>query len=54
LGIAWAKRTKTATETRDYGFVHGVAIHEMRGVEKLVFNGQQHGVATAYVAALAV
>jgi N4-gp56 family major capsid protein len=55
LGVAWAKRTKTATETRDYGFVHGVAVHEMRGVEKCVFiSSQQHGVVTGYVAALAV
>jgi hypothetical protein len=54
LGVAWAQRTRSATETRDYGFVHGVAIHEMRGVKKLMFNGKQHGVVTGYVGALAI
>lgn len=54
LGIAWAQRTKSQTEVRDYGFVHGVAISEMLGVSKLIFNSIQHGVVTGYVAALAV
>lgn len=53
LGVAWAKRTKSTTDTRDYGFVHGVGIHEMRGVEKLQFNAKDHGVLTGYVGALA-
>ena len=54
LGVAWAQRTKSRTEERDYGFVHGVAIHEMLGVKKLVFNSKMHGVVKGYVAALAV
>lgn len=54
LGVAWARRTKSNTETRDYGFVHGVAIDEMRGVKKLMFNSKQHGVLTGYVAATAI
>jgi N4-gp56 family major capsid protein len=54
LGVAWAQRTRSKTEERDYGFVHGVAVHEMRGVEKCNFNGKVHGVLTGYVAALAV
>jgi N4-gp56 family major capsid protein len=54
LGVAWARRTHSETETRDYGFVHGVAIDEMRGVKKMFFNSKQHGVATGYVAALAI
>lgn len=54
LGVAWAQRTRSATETRDYGFVHGVAIHEMLGVRKMFFNSKQHGVVTGYVAAAAV
>lgn len=54
LGCAWAQRTKSTTDTRDYGFVKGVGIHEMRGVEKLVYNGKDHGVFTGYVGALAV
>jgi N4-gp56 family major capsid protein len=54
LGVAWAQRTKSNTETRDYGFVNGVAISEMRGVKKLMFNSKQHGVLTGYVAATAI
>lgn len=54
LGVAWAKRTKTTTDVRDYGFVKGVGIHEMRGVEKVVFNSKDHGMLTGYVGALAV
>jgi N4-gp56 family major capsid protein len=54
LGVAWAQRTKSRTEERDYGFVHGVAIHEMLGVKKLVFNSKMHGVVKGYVAATAI
>jgi hypothetical protein len=53
LAVAWAQRTKTRTEERDYGFVHGVAIHEMRKVEKCIFNGKDHGMVTGFVAAVA-
>lgn len=51
LGIAWAKRTKSTTDVRDYGFVKGVGIHEMRGIEKARFNGKDHGVLTVFTAA---
>ena len=54
LGCAWAQRTKSTTDTRDYGFVKGVGIHEMRGIEKLVYNGKDHGVFTGFVAAAAL
>ena len=54
LGVAWAQRTKSTTDTRDYGFVKGVGIHEMRGVEKLVYNGRDHGVFTGFIAAAAL
>lgn len=54
LGVAYAQRPKSTTDVRDYGFVKGVGIHEMLGVEKLVYNDQQHGVMTGYVGALAV
>lgn len=54
LGVAYAQRPKSTTDVRDYGFVKGVGIHEMLGVEKLVYNGHQHGVLTGYVGALAV
>lgn len=53
LGVAWAQMTKSTTDVRDYGFVKGVGIHEMRGVEKLVYNSKDHGVFTGYVGALA-
>ena len=54
LGVAWAQKTKSTTDTRDYGFVKGVGIHEMRGVEKLVYNGRDHGVFTGFVGATAL
>jgi N4-gp56 family major capsid protein len=54
MGVAWAQRTASRTETRDYEFVHGVGIHEMRGVRKLQFNGKDHGLVTGYVAAAAI
>lgn len=54
MGVAWAQRTRSTTETRDYGFVNGVCISEMLGVSKLFFNSKQHGVVTGYVGALAI
>ena len=37
LGVAWAQRTKTTTNVRDYNYMHGVGIQEMRGIGKLRF-----------------
>lgn len=37
LGIAWAQRSRTTTNVRDYGFLHGVGVQEMRGIGKLRF-----------------
>jgi N4-gp56 family major capsid protein len=37
IGIAWAQRTKVITNTRDYGFMNGVGVEEIRGVQKLRF-----------------
>ena len=37
IGIAWAQRTKVITNTRDYQFMHGVGVEEIRGVQKLRF-----------------
>jgi N4-gp56 family major capsid protein len=54
VGIGWAQRTKSTTDVRDYGFVKGVGVHEMRGIEKLVYNSKDHGVFTGYVGAAAV
>ncbi len=53
VGVGWARRTRTATDEDDYGFAKGVAISEMRGVEKLVFNNKQHGMVTVYTAGVA-
>ena len=54
IGVAWAKYTKSTTDVRDSEFVKGVGIHEMLGVEKLVYNGKDHGVLTGYVGAAAI
>jgi N4-gp56 family major capsid protein len=59
IGLAWAQRTRTATQDTDYKFRHGVAIQEIRGVEKLRFgtgsadtdNPVDNGVVTLYTAA---
>lgn len=51
LGVAWAQRTKSTTDVRDYGFVKGVGVHEMLGVEKLVYNDLDHGVLTGFFGA---
>ncbi len=37
VGLAWAQRMKSTTNTRDYGFRHGVGIQEARGIQKLQF-----------------
>jgi len=35
LGIAWAQRTKSTTNQRDYKFFNGVGVSEIRGIGKL-------------------
>ena len=37
VGVAWAQRTKSTVNERDYKFSHGVGIQEMRGIGKLRF-----------------
>lgn len=37
IGIAWAQRTTTISNSRDYGFFEGVGVQEIRGVAKLRF-----------------
>jgi N4-gp56 family major capsid protein len=51
VGIAWGQTPSPKTETNDYGFRPGVAIEELRGVQKLAFNGKQRGVVTVYTSA---
>lgn len=62
IGAAWAQRTKSTTDTDDYGFLHGVGVQEMRRIEKLRFGtapGQDtttpkdHGIVTGFFAAAA-
>jgi hypothetical protein len=37
LGVAWARRLRSTTDVRDYGFRNGVGVMEIRGIEKLMF-----------------
>lgn len=37
IGAAWAQRTKSTTDDRDYNFRHGVGVQEIRGMAKLQF-----------------
>ena len=53
LGLVWGQRTKTVTKLFDYDDVYGVAISEVRGVAKTMFNNKQHGMATVYVSGIA-
>lgn len=53
LGHVIGKRWASTTETRDYGFVNGVAITGYFGTEKLVFNGKQNGMVNIYTYAAA-
>ena len=62
IGLAYAQRTKSTTNTRDYGFMHGVGIQEIRGVGKLRFGTdastddvapKDHGIVTVFCAAVA-
>jgi N4-gp56 family major capsid protein len=60
IGLAWAQRTKSTTDTDDYGFLHGVGVQEIRGIEKLRFGTvagadtttpKDHGIVTGFIAA---
>lgn len=61
VGIAWAQRTKSTTDTDDYEFLHGVGVQEIRRIQKLRFgsgttdtaNLKDHGIVTAFVGAVA-
>lgn len=60
VGLAWAQRTKSTTDTDDYEFLHGVGVQEIRRIEKLRFGTaagadtttpKDHGIFTAFVSA---
>lgn len=53
IGLAWAQRTRSVTETFDYEVEFGVAVEEIRGVEKMSHNSIQNGIVTVYTAAVA-
>lgn len=50
--VAWGKRTNYKEDVDDYGHENGFAIDEIRGIEKLVFNGIDHGVVNLFTAAV--
>lgn len=49
--VAWGKKTNYKEDSDDYGHENGFAIDEIRGIEKLVFNGVDHGVVNVFTAA---
>jgi N4-gp56 family major capsid protein len=62
LGVAWAQRMKSTTNTRDYGYMHGVGLQEIRGIGKLRFGVDptvdttkpvDNGIMTIYTSAVA-
>lgn len=54
VGVAWGQEPTPKTDLdKDYGFRPGVAIEELLGVKKMVFNGKQHGMVTAHFCAAA-
>lgn len=61
LAVGWAKKSTSKTETFDYGDKVGVAIEEIRGINKMRFekgaadSGDfvDHGVVTVYTAGVA-
>ncbi|MEL7447759.1 MAG: DUF4043 family protein [Pseudomonadota bacterium] len=52
-GIAYAMRSKSITDVRDYGFVHGAGIMEYVAYDKMSFNNKDHGMLTLFVAGVA-
>lgn len=51
IGYAIGQEPKFTTDDRDYGFIKGVAVRELRGIKKIVYNNLDHGMITGYVAA---
>jgi N4-gp56 family major capsid protein len=52
VAVAWGKRTNYKEDVNDYGHENGFAIDEIRGVNKLVFSGMDHGVVNVFTAAV--
>lgn len=62
IGVAMAKRPRSTTDVRDYGFVQGVGIQMMHGISKIEFDASaandgsekcDHGVVTGWFSAVA-
>lgn len=53
VGHVIGKRWASNTDTRDYGYVHGVGIAGYFGTQKLVYNGVQNGMVNMYTYAAA-
>lgn len=54
VGLAWCERSKFVVDkTIDYDNQVGVAVGEVRGVEKLTYNSLQNGVLTVYSSGVA-
>ncbi|MDR1828416.1 MAG: DUF4043 family protein [Methylobacteriaceae bacterium] len=51
VGYAIGQDPKFTTGERDYGYIRSVAVRELRGIAKTLFNGVDHGLVTGYVAA---
>lgn len=51
VAVAFGKKTNYKEDVDDYGHENGFAIDEIRGIEKLVFNGIDHGVVHLFTAA---
>lgn len=61
VGVGWAQRSKTVTQKKDYDDKMGVAVGEIRGIEKLTFGSgsedtdepKDNGIVTGFFAAVA-
>jgi len=53
IGVAWGQKTQFVTKEFDYDNQVGVAISEIRGIEKMMHNSIQHGLVTVYAACVA-
>ncbi len=53
VAVGWAQRTKSVTQEFDYGYKHGLAVSEIRGVEAFRFNSLNHGYVTGWFSAVA-
>lgn len=53
FGLAYGEMPSPVTQERDYGFVEGFGIEEIRGLDKLFFNNKQHGAVSVFTASAA-